>query len=369
MRPDLTEAEPVPARMGGYQMIETFEIKHFRCFKSLKLPAIKRFNFIVGESGTGKTAFLEALFLVAGGNPEIWFRLRRWRGLGEGPMQFMVKENYEVLFRDLFYRFNQKQGAFIKIIDTEEGKRELEIFYKHSETYTLPVQPRPRNAFVIDPITFKWDTRNKVTHSEVIFEDQSLKMTGNVSVLPVYLISPQTFSPRENSNQFSLLSRAKKEEPVLSALQSIFKEVQGISLEILAGEPVLHVAVEGLDEKMPLGDLSGGVTKYISIILAILSNPGGVVLIDEIEDGFYYKNLPDLLHNIVYLCDTHNVQLFATTHSYEFLQAMAQAIPAAKRGADDFSLLRFGRGVEQPELTRITGESYEAAIKESFEIR
>lgn len=369
MQPDMQIVADSASNEAGYQMIETFEIRNFRCFKSLKMNAMKRFNFIVGESGTGKTALLEALFLAGGGSPEIWFRIRRWRGLGEGVMQMVVKENYEALFRDLFYGFKQKEGANIRIIDTEEGKRELEIYYKGQDVYRLPIQARSRNAFAIDPITFKWDIKNQVSFSEVIFEGGDLKMTGTAKVYPIFLISPHTFSPRENSNQYSMLSRAKKDEPILSALQSIFKEVQGISLEILAGEPILHVAVDGLDEKMPLGNLSGGVSKYISIILAILSNPGGVVMVDEIEDGFYYKNMPDLLRNIVYLCDTHRVQLFATTHSYEFLQSMSEAMPAARRGVDDFSLLRFTRGTEQPDLKRIPGESYEAAIKESFEVR
>jgi recombinational DNA repair ATPase RecF len=79
-------------------MINDILIKNFRCFKQLHQQGLKRFSFLVGESGTGKTAFLEALFLAGGGNAEIWFRLRRWRGLGEGPIEINVRESYESLF-------------------------------------------------------------------------------------------------------------------------------------------------------------------------------------------------------------------------------------------------------------------------------
>src|SRR5215467_8886309 len=118
-------------------MIARFEIRNFRCFKSLK-QSLKKFNFIVGESGSGKTALLEALFLAGGGNPEIWFRLRRWRGLGQGTMEIGARESYEALFRDMFYGFDQKNGAVIKLNDSETGNRDLEIFYEGSEIYTLP---------------------------------------------------------------------------------------------------------------------------------------------------------------------------------------------------------------------------------------
>lgn len=125
-----------------------------------------------------------------------------------------------------------------------------------------------------------------------------------------------------------------------------------------------------LTEKLPLGDLSGGLSKYVEIILAILSNPGGAVLIDEIENGFYYKNMPDLLKNIVSLCDKHRVQLFAATHSYEFLEVMSEAMSSAKKGTDAFCLLRLEKpGAKQPEIRMIPGDSYEAAIKEHFEVR
>jgi AAA ATPase domain len=164
-------------------MINQLEIRNFRCFKNLKLHGLKRFNFMVGESGTGKTAILEAMFLGAGGNPEIWFRLRRWRGLGEGPIQIGVRETYEALFRDMFYGFDQKSGANIRILDSELGKRELEIYYKRSEVYTLPLQKdRDADAFAIDPIQFKWDFGNDIVYSQVEIKDGALRMTGNAKV-------------------------------------------------------------------------------------------------------------------------------------------------------------------------------------------
>jgi hypothetical protein len=357
---------------GGYLMINQIEIRNFRCFEHVKLTGLKRFNFFVGESGTGKTAFIESLFLVGSGNPEIWFRLRRWRGLGEGPVQLGVREAYESLFRDMFYKFNQKAGTYLRIIDSSKGKRELEIYYDNVDVLNLPIgnQKDRENAFAVDFINFKWDFGSRVVHSKVEVRDGALRMTGNAEVYPIFLVSPRTFSGRETAQFYSNLSRTKRAEPVLAAIQALFKNISEVSLEMVAGEPLLHVSMPDLKEKLPLGDISGGLSKYVEILIAILTNPGGAVLIDEIENGFYFKNMPDLLKNLVAICNAHQVQIFATTHSYEFLQTIAESMSSSARGVDDFAIFRLEKEMfEPPTFKLIEGDSFHSAIENSFEVR
>jgi len=97
-------------------MITSFEIKNFRCFEHIKQDGLRRFNLLVGKSGSGKTALLEALFLAGGANPEIYFRLRRWRGFGEGVALSATRDTYEAFFQDLFYNFHQEMGASIEFV-------------------------------------------------------------------------------------------------------------------------------------------------------------------------------------------------------------------------------------------------------------
>jgi hypothetical protein len=114
-------------------------------------------------------------------------------GLGEGPMQLDVRETYEALFRDMFYGVDQKSGANIRILDSDLGKRELEIYYKKSNVYRLPLeQEKEPEAFLIDPIQFKWDFGNDIVHSQVVIKDGALQMTGDAKVYPLFLISPRT---------------------------------------------------------------------------------------------------------------------------------------------------------------------------------
>ena len=47
-------------------MLKNIEVEHFRLFKQLSVKKLKRFNLITGRNASGKTTFLESLFLNAG---------------------------------------------------------------------------------------------------------------------------------------------------------------------------------------------------------------------------------------------------------------------------------------------------------------
>jgi AAA15 family ATPase/GTPase len=352
-------------------MISSCEIRNFRCFKLLRQTGLKRFTFLVGASGTGKTAFLEAIFLSGGSNPEIYFRVRRWRGLGEVAFELSgSRQSYEELFRDMFFDFKQDKDIMIRSNDANTGERTLQIYYHEPEAYSLPLKGLNEHAFLIKPITFKWITPKKVIRSEIVVKEGQLRMTGSSDVYPIIMISPQLASARQNALRFSELSKQNKIEPVKTAIRFIFPEIEDITLESIAGELVIHVSLNTLQYKLPIVDLSGGMNKYLSILLSIVSNPGGVVLVDEIEDGFYFKTLPSLLNNMVELCEEHEVQLIASTHSYEFLETLGKVISAKEGRDEDFTLLRFEKGSNlQPTVKSIRGQSYEAAIEKSFEVR
>lgn len=45
-------------------MYKYFKINNFRCFEKLELPELERVNLIVGKNNVGKTALLEAIFVI-----------------------------------------------------------------------------------------------------------------------------------------------------------------------------------------------------------------------------------------------------------------------------------------------------------------
>jgi len=350
-----------------YLMINRLEIKNFRCYKDLTL-SLKRFNILVGKSGSGKTALMEAMFMLGGSSPEIYFRIRQWRGFSKTINLTGTREQYQSLFRDLFYNFEQETGAVLQSSDSESGSRRLEILYADSKEYRLDLKNPEPHAFTLSPINFKWIVDGRVHNTSISFIEGKFTISGAAPVAPLAYYNPFNFSAVENANAFSSLSRRFRSTSLVKAIATIFPAVKDLTLELIGGEPVLCVETE-LDQKLPIGALSGGVNKFVTIALAILSNPYGTVIIDEIESGFYYADMPFVWTALVDLCMKEHVQLVVSTHSAEFLKAAAPIL-AREDISKESQLLRSelddnGRHT----IRRIPSRSLEAATSMDFEIR
>jgi ABC-type glutathione transport system ATPase component len=348
-------------------MMNSVHIKNYRCFSDVELSDLKTFNLIVGESGSGKTAFLEALFTVGGTSPEIYFRTRGWRGF-PGRMEIGAgKSGYDSIFRDLFHGFDQDKGIFIRITDSESGERWLKIYYEESDSFTIPLSKLSSVASAA-PISFEWKAGSGQRHTaKVELVEDGVKTSGFRDAYPIVYISQQTSNPRENAIRYSDLSKQMRHKPVVDAVRSLFPEIRGISIEVNGGEVMLYASTESLRERVPLALFSGGVNKYLAILLAIATNQNGVVLIDEIENGFYYKTLPRILGSIFDFCESNSVQIFATTHSYELQKALLDAV--VKGNEEEVLLLRAERMADQTNIKRISGSSYRSAIELNLEVR
>jgi energy-coupling factor transporter ATP-binding protein EcfA2 len=354
-----------PVENGRYLMITRIEIKNFRCFDSQALTGLKRFNLIVGESGSGKTALLETLFLISSGGPESFFRLRKWRGFGDSGKVSLngTKDSYEGLFRYIFH--DQGEPASIQSTDARFGRRSLNIFFEEKKTLNVSFEA-PEHSVMIKPIHFRYDVGNK--HTEVVLEikDGALHATGGTDIYPMHYISSKNISSAFDAQLFSQISREARADELVRTIKEVYPEVEGLSLEIDGGETLIHAKMKGLKFKIPVNELSGGLNKFLSIAVAIASNREGVVCVDEIENGFYFKNNSQVISGLIALCNHYQVQLFASTHSWEFLQAFA---PALKGIEDDFCLIKSSYENGTSSMRVIGGGQTISAINQDIEIR
>ena len=126
----------------GYLMINSLHISNYRCFKNVRLEGLRRINVIVGASGSGKTALLEALFICGGSSPELFFKTQHWRGMPEpvpAQIQFTEGSNtFQDIWKEMFFGMNPSEeirisftGGSSKLQSTEA--RTLKIYYDQSE--------------------------------------------------------------------------------------------------------------------------------------------------------------------------------------------------------------------------------------------
>ncbi len=350
-------------------MIRSLEIKNFRCFSTLKLDELPRVNVIVGENGSGKTALLEALYLAMGAGPELALRIRGWRGLPDRLKPGVTDKSFRAFWADLFHRLDSAHPISISIADSQGTRRDLSISYLKEETYVVPFSNERSHASpsIASSLSFNFkigDKEQQVLHVELT--EQGLKMGRIADIVPeVFVNTGGQYGPN-TVLRFSELSKEGKEELVTDAVRSTYPRVQALSIEVQDSTPMLFASVDDVPGKIPVEFVSSGLTKYITLLCAILDNAGGVVLIDEIENGFHYSKLPALWTQLHKFCAEHDVQLFASTHSLECLRALSGAVTA---DPDDFALLRMTAANGQATVEKFGGDMIEAALEQRVEIR
>ncbi|SFF12936.1 ATP/GTP-binding protein [Nitrosomonas sp. Nm166] len=367
-------------------MIEKIEIKNYRCFESLTLNGLGRINIIVGPNSSGKTALMEAIFLASGINPELALRIKKFRGLETRSIS-QNKVSYEELWKDLFYDFDQTKTIEISINGSlPEFCRNLSIAYQRDKPLILELSGKDLSkdniTSALVPIRFKWNFplgKSSISAEPEIRQDSiEIKLSlsiaePNVAIsldelsLPTsFYTSANVIPPEEHAHYFSQLSIHNKEHIIVEALKSEFPFISGLSVEIWSGAPAIFASVEGINEKIPLNLVSSGVNKLIGILLGIAIQEGGVICIDEIENGFYFDRLPSIWELLFEFSTKFNVQIFASTHSWECLQAASDCASNSVR-ASDFRLIQALN--DKPGFKVHSGEALIEAMIQQIDVR
>ncbi|MCC6446841.1 MAG: ATP-binding protein [Armatimonadetes bacterium] len=123
----------------------------------------------------------------------------------------------------------------------------------------------------------------------------------------------------------------------------------------------------GIGQLIPLPLMGEGMARMLSIILAVANAPGGMVLIDEIENGLHHSVMVNIWKAIAEASQKADTQIFATTHSWECMKAAHEAFRTTEEY--DFRLHRLDRIDDRIETVAYDRETLEAAIKAGLEVR
>lgn len=172
----------------------------------------------------------------------------------------------------------------------------------------------------------------------------------------------------ETAIRFGNLLKIRKADLLLEALKMVEPRLNQLSQITLGDEPMIYGDI-GLDNLLPLPYMGEGVARLSTIILAIASAPKGIVLIDEIDNGFHYTKLQDLWKLIEKTALSYDVQVFAATHSRECIVAAHNAFESM--GTYDFRLHRLEERSPSGTIRAATydRESIGAAIDMGLEVR
>lgn len=359
-------------------MLKRLEIRNFRTFKALKIDRLSRLNLIAGSNNAGKTSLLEAIFLLSGaGNAQMAINAHVIRGLapgirgasvaGETPWQQPVDEPS---WKQLFSGLDMSKPIEIEGCHTSHGRLALEIASKRSHIADLPLDRTGglsmTNLLDERSLTFRYrgpkdeKIKNHIRVKERGFEIE--QATTHVP-FPATILLSRVRNIQEDAMRLGMLRKQKRGDMVLKALQVVEPKLQSIEDNSASGVPMIWGDI-GLSELVPLPVMGEGMTQMARLILAISSVPDGVVLVDEIENGLHHSALSDVWRVIDEATGQFRTQVFATTHSFECIEAAHHAL-----GPAGFRLHRLEVSDSENRCVTYSPESMDATIRHGFEVR
>ena len=355
-------------------MLRKFTVRNFRCLRELVIEPLARVNLIVGENNVGKTALLEALYLhLASGRPETPLRVNHSRG---------VRGEDADIWEDLGWLFHAKQrGATIELLglDGQEEQRSVRIrlvepserrlsnseadgaLWTDAHLLAAAAQSSVLTLEYIDNAGTSFTARAQLTPDGITASPTDLRPVGNV----VLVLKNPRFS-EEHAKRYSALVEAGREEELLPSLQALDQRIQLLKLLYPADKPMLYADMGG-GQLVPFLYMGEGLGYVLSWQLAVLTAKDGTVLIDEFENGLHYGALVDAWKAVGVAVRQSNVQVFATTHSWECVKAAQNAF--VESGEEEFRLHRLERRDDDIVAITYDQEQLATSIEFNFEVR
>jgi AAA15 family ATPase/GTPase len=366
-------------------MYQSFGIKNYRCFDDFKVDGLSRINLFAGKNDVGKTTLLEALFIHSGAyNANLPVIVNTFRGLN----QFEIKStNKETSLNLLFKDFNtEKSIEFISKNNENQTKKTTFSLIDKPDEMNQVVTSFFQNKQQIDSnfstmdITQLFQLKNEEINSKTVMGPNNsitnylLINSKGISQLPpnpppfetVFISSTNPTYFKEELERFGKIVTLKKKDQLIKILQVIEPKIKDIQQTNLGGTPIIEVDI-GLPRFIPIAVMGQGLSRLLNFILCLMDAKNGIVLIDEIENGIYFENLPVIWKHLANVAETFNVQIFATTHSLECINAAFQGIPSKKNTI--FNYIRLDRKNGQIIPTTYDKASFDSTVDLGLDVR
>jgi hypothetical protein len=180
------------------------------------------------------------------------------------------------------------------------------------------------------------------------------------------IIFPLIPTSEDDAKRYSKLEEDNRHDEVLRVLQIIEPGLRRLAVSVSDNGTLIRCDL-GLGRLIPLGMAGGGMCRLFDFVVSILSSPGGVVLIDEVDTGFHHSVMKDVWTAIVDVAARTNVQIIATTHSSGCLRAAHAAL--SERLQYEGVYYRIERDGTSTRAVEFDTETLGTAIESDWEVR
>lgn len=348
-------------------MFHNIEINRFRGIKYSKIEGLKQINLFFGKNNCGKSSLLDAIFLISGiSNPKL-------------PLNVNIIRNYRRLepsdMKLDFYSLDMSSPIVIKAENDET--RELQISVVESSSSKVNLLGEDNNVASTDldnkyGLVLKYKVDEQAYESSIIMSHSSNNSLEQRIKMPAHYKEKLTCRYLNPKYDFTTsidglvdVIKNKDEAFIVNALRLIEPNIKDFVLS--QNEVLVDI---GLDKRIPINMMGDGARKILSILTSIYECKNGIVLIDELSNGFHYSVMKGVWRAIVSVAKKNNVQIFATTHDLDSIKGLRDAAMSGEEYNDSIVCFKLQRTADY-ELKSYTYslDSVDYSLTQEIEIR
>jgi hypothetical protein len=366
-------------------------IEHFRGLKKLELEGLGRVNLITGRNNTGKSSILEALRLLT--SDHLASTISGILSHREENIFNTTDSSHEadaeiaLQISTLFNGFPQLSEPWAPMVvsATANGrKRELRLELRWFSTESSNgneqgyEQPQPDllgdNDRTPKLVSLTEGTQRAIPLSNLRRRPyRPPSSQADLSIAPT--IPCKYVSPYGGERTATLgvlwdrIALSTLEEHVVDALRIIDPAISGGSM-VGGVDPrwprTAIVRSDKIARPVPLRSFGDGLNRLFGIALSLVNAKDGLLLIDEFENGMHYTVQLDAWKMIFRLATQLGIQVFATSHSWDAIEAFQKA---AQETPEEGVLIRLARKGDDILPTIFREHELEVATRDHIEVR
>jgi len=362
-------------------MIKKMEISNFRGFQHITIENLSPITIIGGKNNSGKSAVLEAAML-----PNVLLSLDYFKFFSAvrnaGDQIFSPNQ----IWNPLFYRMESTDELEIKYEHTDEKTaiKFSKVYIDRMKSSSIGTAPMLRkfsdNSFKKNftlhmnyadkeqTISGEYTIQRDMMNNNIInFKSDAEISFPIVSLENIYYYKQPSYLLQlpEWISQISLDD--KKMNLLITALQKFDKNI--IDIAPISENNISFVYVKfNSGDIIPINYLGDGINKAISLLLCVLNFSNGILLIDEIENGLYFKLYDEILPMLCETALSTNCQIIMTTHNRDVIKTVVNSMKNLSH-IDDvcYQRMSFSKGNRQ--AFAFSGDDIISSFDSNMEMR
>ena len=369
-------------------MLQSLKIEGFRGFQSFEMANLGRINLLVGKNNSGKTSILEAILIYVSkldiGKIQKIFNHRgeySHREIDAANLLGGKVQSYDI--KNLFYKYLLKDNQKIVIYEPDKpANRVILSIQCTSKELLSKVNKNNLQAIGSFCLVVEFEHQEKVyslsPEGEILqINLNDKKPSQDFKKLKLFWIAPQSIAVNTNRYFFSQSLLNSTDNLVLEALKIIEPKIEKIATTEefqqspfnpeWVGRGGFMVKLAGAEEPVSIGSLGDGIWRMLGLVLAMVNLENGILLVDEIDSGLHFTVMTDMWKVVWEIAKKLNIQVFATTHSRDCWQSLAELITEEKITDNEITIQRIDR--EKSQSVIFDPEEIVIAATSNLEVR